>query len=97
MDTVISPANKPATTKTVVDKIKKKKKRNRIIWISLIALVAIIVVLIVVKSGKEKAITVQTEKTSKRTITEVVQATGKIQPEIGSVRSGETGRQRRCT
>lgn len=81
MDTVISPVNKPATTKTVVDKIKKKKKRNRIIWISLIALVAIIVVLIVVKSGKEKAITVQTEKTSKRTITEVVQATGKIQPE----------------
>ncbi len=81
MDTVISPANKPATTKTVVDKIKKKKKRNRIIWASLIALVVIVVVLIVVKSGKEKAVTVQTEKASQRTITEVVQATGKIQPE----------------
>ncbi len=82
MVTVISSVKtQTTTTKTVVDKIKKKKRRNRIIWISLIALVAIIVVLIVVKSGKEKAITVQTEKASNRTITEVVQATGKIQPE----------------
>ena len=81
MDTVISPAKNSATTKTVVDKIKKKKKRNRWIWISLIALLVLIIVLIVVKSGKEKAITVQTEKVSVRTITEVVQATGKIQPE----------------
>ncbi|MDP4220005.1 MAG: biotin/lipoyl-binding protein, partial [Bacteroidota bacterium] len=81
MDTGISPVGKPATTKTVVDKIKKKKKRNRIIWISIVALVVVIVALIIVKSGKEKPVTVQTEKASKRTITEVVQATGKIQPE----------------
>ncbi len=81
MDTPISPAPKTVTTKTVVDKIKKKKKRNRIIWISIIGLVVIIGVLIVIKSGKEKPITVQTEKVSQRTITEIVQATGKIQPE----------------
>jgi len=81
MDTPISPVQKTATTKNVVDKIKKKKKRNRIIWISLIGLLVLIVVLIVVKSGKEKPITVQTEKVSTRTITEIVQATGKIQPE----------------
>jgi HlyD family secretion protein len=87
MDTVTSAALKPSattngvTTKTVVDKIKKKKKRNRIIWISLAALVVVIIALIIVKSGKEKPVTVQTEKAAKRTITEVVQATGKIQPE----------------
>lgn len=69
------------TTKTVVDKIKKKKKRNRWIWISLIAVVVIVGVLIALNSGKEKSITVQVEKASKRTITEVVQATGKVQPE----------------
>ncbi len=81
MDTVISPVTKPATTKTVVDKIKKKKKRNRLVWISLGALLVLIIVMVIISSGKEKAITVQTEKVSVRTITEVVQATGKIQPE----------------
>jgi HlyD family secretion protein len=82
----MSSSNAPAatntiTTKTVVDKIKKKKKRNRLIWISLIVLVVVIVVLAVVRGGKEKAITVQTEKAGYRTITEIVQATGKVQPE----------------
>lgn len=82
MDTVISPAKNPLTTKTVVDKMKKKKKRNRIVWLSLAALLILIVVLVVVKGGKEKPISVQTEKVSKRTITQVVQATGKVQPEF---------------
>jgi HlyD family secretion protein len=87
MDTVttttIRPAsaNNGATTKTVVDKIKKKKRRNRIIWISLGALVVLIIALVIIRGGKEKAVSVQTEKVSTRTITEVVQATGKIQPE----------------
>jgi len=78
-----------ATTKTVVDKIKKKKKRNRIVWISLAALLVLIIVLVVIKSGKEKPVTVQTEKVSTRTITEVVQATGKIQPETSAKISPE--------
>ena len=82
MDTVISPANNTATTKTVVATIKKKKKRNRIVWFSLLGLLVLIVVLVIVNSGKEKAITVQTEKSAKRTITQVVQATGKVQPEF---------------
>lgn len=69
------------TTQAVVQKMKKRKKRNRIIWIGLGALLLIIIVLVVVRSGKEKAISVQTEKAAKRTITEVVQATGKVQPE----------------
>jgi len=87
MDTVTSTtirptaANNGVTTKNVVDKIKKKKKRNRLIWILLGVLVVVIIALVIVKSGKEKPVTVQTEKVSTRTITEVVQATGKIQPE----------------
>src|SRR5579862_238718 len=81
METVISPVQKTVATQTVVTKIKKKKKRNRIIWISLGALLVLIIALIIIRGGKEKPITVQTEKVSTRTITEVVQATGKIQPE----------------
>ncbi len=71
----------PTSTVTVVDKMKKKKKRNRWIWISLGVLLVLIIVVVVVAGGKEKGITVQTEKVSQRTITEIVQATGKIQPE----------------
>lgn len=81
MDTVISPVN-TTTTKTVVATIKKKKKRNRVVWFSLLGLLILIIVLVVVNSGKEKAISVQTEKVAKRTITQVVQATGKVQPEF---------------
>lgn len=81
MDSTHTTTTLQPNTKTVVDKLRKKKKRNRWIWISLAALVVIIGVLIAMNSGKEKAITVQVEKASKRTITEVVQATGKIQPE----------------
>jgi HlyD family secretion protein len=81
MDSTTTNGLPTTTTKTVVDKIKKKKKRNRWVWISLIALVIIVGALIFINSGKEKAITVQVEKAAKRTITEVVQATGKVQPE----------------
>ncbi|MBS1904261.1 MAG: efflux RND transporter periplasmic adaptor subunit [Bacteroidetes bacterium] len=69
------------TTQAVVQKMKKRKKRNRLIWIGLGALLLVIIILAVVRGSKEKAITVQTERATKRTITEVVQATGKVQPE----------------
>ena len=70
------------STKTVVEKLKKKKKRNRWIWISLIGVVLLLVIVMMVKGGKEKTVTVQVEVASRRTITEVVQATGKVQPEF---------------
>ncbi|HYM19711.1 MAG TPA: efflux RND transporter periplasmic adaptor subunit [Candidatus Kapabacteria bacterium] len=76
-----TPSTTP-TTKAVLDRMKKKKKRNRWIWIGLGVLLILIVALVIAKAGKEKSITVQTEKAAKRTITEVVQATGKVQPEI---------------
>ncbi len=80
MEDTLQP-KKPTPTVNVVDKMKKKKKRNRLIWISLGVLLIVIIVVVVVAGGKEKGITVQTEKVSQRTITEIVQATGKIQPE----------------
>lgn len=61
-----------------------RKKRNRNLWIA--ALVVVIVVLMVVASrmrkGDNLATKVTTEKVTKRTLTEVVSAAGRIFPEI---------------
>jgi HlyD family secretion protein len=60
-----------------------KKKKKKIIIISLIAVVLIILVaLVIMGSNRVPVITVQTEKIQKRTITQIVTSTGKIQPEI---------------
>lgn len=61
-------------------KAKSKKKRNIILGI-LAALVLILIVVVVTGSNKEELIYVQTEKAVKRNITEIVTATGKINPE----------------
>jgi len=45
-------------------------------------LVLLIVIIALAAGGKKQAISVQTEKVDRHTITEVVQATGKIQPEV---------------
>ncbi|HEY3876817.1 MAG TPA: efflux RND transporter periplasmic adaptor subunit [Candidatus Kapabacteria bacterium] len=60
----------------------KRKKRTRTLLIVLGALVVLIVVVAIASSGHDKGTVVQTEKASYQTITEVVQATGKIQPEV---------------
>lgn len=60
-----------------------KKTRKRIIIFSIIGAVVIALGLIIfLGSRKETIVTVQVEKVSRRTITQVVTATGKIQPEI---------------
>jgi HlyD family secretion protein len=60
-----------------------KKSKKKIIIFSLIGLVLIALVLLVVLGSKrEVVVSVQTEKISKRTITQSVTATGKIQPEV---------------
>jgi HlyD family secretion protein len=60
-----------------------KKTRKRIIIFSILGLVLVAVALIVfIGSKKETVLTVQVEKVGKRTVTQVVTATGKIQPEI---------------
>lgn len=61
----------------------KKKSKKKIIVISIIVLLILIVAGLVIFGGnKEEIIVVQTEKAAKRTITQVVSATGKIQPEF---------------
>ncbi len=78
---VTPPAGGSQTTQTVVTKIRKRKRRGRTIGGILISIVALVII-ILVAGHKEQPLVVQTEKVSRRTITEVVQATGKIQPEV---------------
>jgi HlyD family secretion protein len=60
-----------------------KKNRKKIIIFSVIGLLIIALALVVfLGSQKEPVITVQVEKASKRSLTQVVTATGKIQPEV---------------
>jgi HlyD family secretion protein len=62
---------------------KKAKSKKKIIIFSIIGVVVLALVLLVVLGSKrETVITVQTEKIEKRTLTQVVSATGKIQPEL---------------
>ncbi|MBM4161428.1 MAG: efflux RND transporter periplasmic adaptor subunit, partial [Ignavibacteria bacterium] len=60
----------------------KKKSKKKIIIFSVIGLVVVVLVLLVLLGSKRETVfTVQTEKIQKRTITQIVTATGKIQPE----------------
>ena len=60
----------------------KKKKKKRILISIGIVLVILIIIAVIVSGKKEKLIEVQTEKISKRNITQIVTATGKIQSEV---------------
>ncbi|MBI4419089.1 MAG: efflux RND transporter periplasmic adaptor subunit [Ignavibacteriales bacterium] len=59
----------------------KKSSRKKLIVFLIIGVVVItLVALVIMGSGRENIITVQTEKVERRTITQIVTATGKIQP-----------------
>lgn len=59
-----------------------KKNKKKLYIFSGLGVVAIILILVVVLGSKrENVVTVQTEKVSKRKITQIVNASGKIQPE----------------
>ncbi len=60
----------------------KKSKKKAFIFSGLGLLLVVLVVLVVLGSKKDPVVTVQTEKTTRRTITQVVTATGKIYPEV---------------
>jgi len=60
----------------------KKSKKKLIIFGGLGVLLVIVILLVVLGGNKEEIISVQTEKVEKRTITQVVSATGKINPEF---------------
>jgi len=60
---------------------KKKSKKKLFIFGGLGLLLVIVIILVITGGDKEKIISVQTEKSELRTITQVVSATGKIHPE----------------
>jgi HlyD family secretion protein len=60
----------------------KKSKKKVIVFSIMGALILIIIALIIFKGNKTEITTVQTEKVSRRTITKVVTATGKIDAEF---------------
>jgi HlyD family secretion protein len=73
---------------------KVKKKKSKKLLFSIIGVVLVLIIIAVVVSGKkEKIVSVQTEKVSKRDITQVVSGTGEIQPvtkvDISAEVSGE--------
>ena len=60
-----------------------KKSKKKVIVFSIIgALILLVVALVIFKGNKTEIITVQTEKVTRRTITKVVTATGKIDAEF---------------
>lgn len=75
-----APATPPSTPATAAPK-KKSRKRLWIIIGSLLLVTAVVVGAIIKNKNKEKAIQVTTEKAVIKTITQSVNATGKVQPE----------------
>jgi HlyD family secretion protein len=59
----------------------KRSRKKLFIWIGIIAVVAIAVAAMAASKNREKPIPVTTEKAFRTNITEIVTATGKIQPE----------------
>lgn len=60
---------------------KKKSKKKLFIIVGIGVVLVALVILVIMGSSRETIITVQTEKVEKKTITQIVTATGKIQPE----------------
>lgn len=60
-----------------------KKSKKKLIIFSIIGIVIVVLVLLVILGSKrETVLTIQSEKIQRRTITQLVSATGKIQPEV---------------
>lgn len=60
---------------------KKKNKKKILIFGGIGVLILVIVILVLTSGDKEAIVSVQTEKVQKRTITQIVSATGKIYPQ----------------
>lgn len=61
---------------------KKKSKKRLFIFSGMGVVLVVLVLLVVLGSKREQIFTIQTEKVAKRTITQIVSASGKIQPEV---------------
>ncbi|HZK75673.1 MAG TPA: efflux RND transporter periplasmic adaptor subunit [Candidatus Kapabacteria bacterium] len=77
------PSVSPSPMEKTLELARKKRKRKvRTMWIAVGSLAGLILIISLAFSGKEKPTIVQTETVGQHTVTEVVQATGKIQPEV---------------
>jgi len=85
-----APANPPSAPTPAAPK-KKSRKRLWIIIACLVVLAAVVGGAIAKNKGKETGISVTTEKAFVKTITQVVTATGKVQPESEVKISPEVG------
>src|SRR5437868_14267731 len=65
----------------IVSPRRRKSRRRRYIFIGIGALILLCIVAAVIASKRESPIPVTTEKAAKRTILQLVSATGKVQPE----------------
>jgi len=74
------PSNQP--TRATAAAPKKKSRRTLIIVLLLLLVVAAVGVMVAASKNKEVAVAVTTEKAIVKTITQLVNATGKIQPEV---------------
>src|SRR5881227_2380391 len=70
-----------ALAPSVVSPRRRKSRRRRYILIGTVALILLGIIGAIIASKREKPIPVTTEKAAKRTIVQIVSATGKIQPE----------------
>src|SRR5690349_23039614 len=63
--------------------MEQKRSRKRLIWLIVLAVVVIVALVAMVASKKrEKPILVTTDKAFRKNVTQLVTATGKIQPEV---------------
>src|SRR5438046_3636009 len=70
-----------ALAPSVVSPRRRKSRRRRYILIGIVALILLWIIGAIIASKREKPVPVTTEKAAKRTIVQLVSATGKVQPE----------------
>src|SRR5438876_3420868 len=75
------PAAKATETGALAPSVRRKSRRRRYILIGTVALILLGIIGAIIASKRAKPIPVTTEKAAKRTIVQLVSATGKVQPE----------------
>jgi HlyD family secretion protein len=80
MDTAPTPVPPPAAPPIIAAVPRKPKKGRKAVFFIIAGVVVLLIVLAVVFHGRKPPIIVQTEKVTRRNITETVVANGKIQP-----------------
>src|SRR5437763_16686093 len=78
---VVAPSSATAPAPAIVAPRKRKSRRRRYVLIGIGALLLVWIIGAIIWSKREKPIPVTTEKAAKRTIVQLVSATGKAKPE----------------